>query len=42
MDSDARELVFIFVMMVFLFVLGLGATFAFFRTYIREKRNKDQ
>jgi hypothetical protein len=42
MKSDKRELVFIIVMMVFLFVLGVGASFAFFRTYVREKRKKDQ
>jgi hypothetical protein len=42
MESDKRELAFIIVMMAFLFVLGVGASIAFFRTYAREKRKKDQ
>jgi len=40
MGTNNRELIFIGILMVFIFLMGVGASIAFFRTFRREQREK--
>jgi heme/copper-type cytochrome/quinol oxidase subunit 2 len=40
MGSNKRELIFISILMVFIFLMGVGASIAFIKTYRREQREK--
>jgi len=42
MGSNKREVIFISILMVFIFLMGVGASIAFIKTYRREQREKDQ
>ncbi len=42
MGSNKRELIFISILMVFIFLMGVGASIAFIKTYRREQREKQQ
>lgn len=41
-DSATAELYFIAAMMILTLILGVGATYIFFRQYNLEKRNKEK